>query len=148
MDLRRASLDASAHSSEGSVTIGSVFSTCMCLLANLLWPKAWVSSGSGASQGTASPIRSRDLALSNIAALVWLMGWRVLVVSARLCLLLDWASATTLSMYVWGVASVGPEEGAVALLFVLATSVLRSSLSMRRLSVSELMPFFRAQVVM
>ena len=86
MDLRRASLEVKADSSEGCVSIGSKFSACP--VTSLLWPKDWVRSGSSASQDTASRVPSRALALSNIAALVWLIGWRVPTVSVRLCFLL------------------------------------------------------------
>jgi hypothetical protein len=87
MDLRRASLEVRAHSSEVCASIESKLSACMCPVTSLLRPKDWVCSGSGGSQGAASPVPSRALALSNIAALVWLTGWSVPTVSVRLCLL-------------------------------------------------------------
>jgi hypothetical protein len=148
MDLRRASLDANAHSSEVCATSGSRFSDCMCPVASLLRPKTWVCSGSGASQGTTSQAPSRTLALSSIAALVWLTGWSVPAVSARLDFLFGWASATTLSMYVRDTACAESEQGVDFLSFVFVCRILRSSLSTRRWSVLGFMPFFRAQVVM
>jgi hypothetical protein len=88
MDLRRASLEVRALSSERCAGIGSKLSPSIYPVTSLLRQKDWVSSSSGALQGTASRVPSRALALSNIAALVWLTGWSVPTVSVRLCFLL------------------------------------------------------------